>query len=379
MLTSDTRDTIKNEIIPASIARIRRNYDSFNGLFPSYGNGDNAYLLTENKNWLASFWSGLLWLVYSQTQDSDDCQRAKNLLPSFEARLDNKVHLNHDLGFLFLLSARAHHQYLEDDASKALAFRATEVLYKRFRPVGQYIQAWGEMDDDSTIRRIIIDCMMNLPLLFWASKETGQLQYYASAMAHARISQQLLVRDDYSSYHSYVFSSEDGSPIEAKTHQGYADDSLWARGQAWAVYGFTMAAEWTGDTSFIETAKFSTERYFAEAPANVIAPYDLRLPEDAPAYPDSSADAILASGLLRLAKLTGDMTYRKQAEKQLMMLYEDAFDTRPDAQGLLLHGTQHAPHNYGVDTYTIFGDYFFLEGVLGLIDEAPDFWGKDKG
>lgn len=377
MLTSDYNNKITSEILPIVIARIRHNYDLFDGSFPSYGDGDKAYLLTKNKNWLASFWSGLLWLVYSQTKDSEDCQRAKALLPSFKARLDNNIHLNHDLGFLFLLSARAHHQFLADDASKALALRAAEMLYKRFRPVGQYIQAWGDMDDDKAIRRIIIDCMMNLPLLFWASEETGDKKYYDAAMAHARISQQFLMRDDYSSYHTYVFSHEDGSPITGKTHQGYADESLWARGQAWAIYGFTMAGEWSGEPSFIETAKKASERYIAEAPNNAIAPYDFRLPEDKATYPDSSADAILASGLLRLAKLTQDKTYRQQAEKLLLMLYENAFDTRSDAQGLLLHGTQHAPHDYGVDTYTIFGDYFFLEAVLGLIDKAPDFWGKD--
>ncbi len=377
MLSSDYNDKIISEILPTTIARIRRNYDLFDGLFPSYGDGDKAYLLTENKNWLASFWSGLLWLVYSQTGDAEDYQRAKALLPSFEARLNNNIHLNHDLGFLFLLSARAQYQFLADDASKALILRATEVLYNRFRPVGQYIQAWGEMDDDKAIRRIIIDCMMNLPLLFWASEATGKSDYYTAAMAHARISQKLLMRDDYSSYHSYVFSLADGSPIEGKTHQGYADESLWARGQAWAVYGFTMAAEWSGETSFIETAKKASERYFAETVPDTIARYDFRLPKGEPAYPDSSADAILASGLLRLAKLTEDKMYQQQAEKLLIMLYENAFDTRPDAQGLLLHGTQHAPHGYGIDTYTIFGDYFFLEGLLGLIDKAPDFWGKD--
>ncbi|MEL6524631.1 MAG: glycosyl hydrolase, partial [Chloroflexota bacterium] len=126
----------------------------------------------------------------------------------------------------------------------------------------------------------------------------------------------------------------------------------------------------------IDTAKGAVERYFAEAPITQVAPYDLRLPDDVPVHPDSSADAIVAGGLLRLATLTGEQIYHQQAEALLKMLYEQAFDQREHAQGILLHGTQHAPHDYGVDTYTIFGDYFFLEGLLRLTDNAPDFWGK---
>lgn len=376
MFTSADFDSTTAKILATTITRIRHNYSIYNGLFPSYGDGDKKYLLTENKNWLASFWSGLLWLSCAQTGDKEDCVRAKSTLASFEARLDKAIHLNHDLGFLFLLSARAQYIILGDEDAKKLALRAADVLYKRFRPVGQYIQAWGELDDEAKAGRIIIDTMMNLPLLFWASDMTGDEKYRSAAIAHAKTSQQYLIRDDYSSYHTYFFNPDDGSPIGGKTHQGYADESFWARGQAWAVYGFTMVAEWTGDESFIVTAKAVARRYLEVAPITDVAPYDFSLPDTEPKHPDSSADAIVAGGLLRLAKLTGDARYRQQAETLLTMLYEKAFDERADAQGLLLHGTQHAPQNYGVDTYTIFGDYFFLEAIMTLNGTAHDFWGK---
>ncbi|MGJ3240117.1 MAG: glycoside hydrolase family 88 protein [Anaerolineae bacterium] len=372
------QDTITTYAIPEIIKRIRQNYQQYEGLFPSHGDSNKQYLLTPNQNWLASFWSGLLWLVYAQTGEKQDLRNASHLLPSFEERLNKKIRLNHDLGFIFTLSAHAAYQLVDDQHAKNLALRATEALYQRFNPAGQYIQAWGDKDDPQEAGRIIIDCMMNLPLLFQAHMETGEQKYYDAALAHAKISQRYLIRDDYSNYHTYFLNPEDGNPIRPKTHQGYADDSLWARGQGWAIYGFTMAAEWTGDSSFIETAKGALERYFTDAPITEITPYDLRLPHDAPAYPDSSADAIVAGGLLRLADLTGEQIYRDKAISLLMMLYERAFDTRPDVQGLLLHGTQHAPHNYGVDTYTIFGDYFFLEGLMRLTGTAPDFWGNHK-
>ena len=139
-----------------------------------------------------------------------------------------------------------------------------------------------------------------------------------------------------------------------------------------------MAAEWTGESEFIESAKQATQRYLEDAPLTSVVPWDMRLPNNETPYPDSSADAIVAGGLLRLAKLTGDQSYKVQAQSLLQMLHDHAFDNREDAQGLLLHGTQHAPHDYGVDTYTIFGDYFYLEALLHLIDNDPDFWGHDN-
>jgi len=371
-------ETITTHILPTIIKRIRRNYQLYGGQFPSYGDGDRQYLLRPNENWLASFWAGLLWLVYVQTKDDQDLQHVLDLLPSFEDRLDKRIRLNHDLGFIFTLSARVAHQFTGDESTKSLALRASEILYQRINPTGQYIQAWGDKNDPDEAGRIIIDCMMNLPLLFWAHTQTGNKKYYDGAVAHATTSQQYLMRDDNSSYHTYFLDPNNGNPIKAKTHQGYADNSLWARGQGWAIYGFTMVAEWTDDASFLETAKGAVERYFAEASITDIAPYDLRLPKQALVYPDSSADAIVASGLLRLADLTGETKYHDKAEALLMMLYNKAFDKRDDAQGLLLHGTQHAPHNYGIDTYTIFGDYFFLEGLLRLTGNAPDFWGNHK-
>lgn len=376
MSTLSFQDTIINTILPQITTRIERNTQQYGNQFPSYGDGNRKYNLTANENWLASFWSGLLWLLC--TQDDRVCETALKLLPSFEERLDKKIRLNHDLGFIFTLSARAAYQLTGDDAARQLALRAAEVLYQRYNPAGQYIQAWGEIDDPAQAGRFIIDCMMNLPLLFWAHAETGEQKYYDAAINHARTSQQYLLREDGSTYHTYYLKPETGEAIGAKTHQGYADDSLWSRGQAWAVYGFPMVAEWTGESEFIDTAKKAAGRYLADAPLTDVVPWDLRLPDDAPAYPDSSADAITAGGLLRLADLTGDTSYRHHAESLLHMLYKQAFDTRENAQGLLLHGTQHAPHGYGIDTYTIFGDYFFLEALLKLAGNTVDFWSPDN-
>jgi len=364
-------------ILPMANKRIRHNYVAYDMSFPAYGNPtlDTAYKLTANQNWLAAFWSGLLWLVAHHSQDPDDVRRATSLLPSFIKRLDDNVRLNHDLGFLFTLSARAQWQHTEHPLAHATAIRAADVLLGRFRPMGGFIQAWDDENNRDERGRFIIDCMMNLPLLYWAARETGKPDYVRAATAHAHTSARYLLRDDGSSYHTFYLNPETGQPIGPKTHQGHADDSLWARGQGWAIYGFTMAYEWTQEPAFLQAAQSAAHRYLAEVTTDAIAPWDFRLPTDSIAYPDSSADAIAAGGLLRLAKATGNPTYRKNAESRLRVLLEKAFDTRSGVQGLLLHGSQHVPHGYGVDTYTIFGDFFFLEAVMTLLNAAPDFWG----
>jgi len=362
-------------IIQTSMKRTQHNYDAFNGQFPAYGDGGNAYVLTANKNWLASFWAGLLWLSACEMATADASARAQSVLPSFEARLDNEVRLNHDIGFLFTLSARAQWQQIKDMEARDLALRAADVLLGRFREVGGYIQAWDGPENRNEAGRFIIDCLMNLPLLYWATRETDDPRYADAATVHAHTSAKYLLREDGTTYHTYFLNPDTGEAIGPKTHQGAADHSVWARGQAWAVYGFTLAAEWSNDNVLGEAAVAAADRYLKEAPPNAISLWDYRLPNEAPAYPDSSADAIAAGGLLRLASLTGKALYRDAAAQRLDVLAKQAFDQRKDAQGILLHGTQHAPHGYGVDTYTIFGDYFFTEALMRLSGTAPDFWG----
>jgi unsaturated chondroitin disaccharide hydrolase len=353
--------------------RLSDNEARFQGQFPSYGDGELHYHLTANQNWLASFWAGLLWLRYAVTHEPQHLQNAQALLHSFQTRLDQQIRLNHDLGFLFTLSARAQFQLTQASQARSLALQAAATLLARFRPRGGYIQAWDESPEQG---RFIIDCMMNLPLLFWASEQTGDQRYAEVAYTHAETSQRYLMQPDGGCVHTYLMDAASGTPLGAKTHQGYADDSLWSRGLAWAIYGFTLAAEWTGAASFRATAEAAAQRYMAEVSPQQIAVWDFRLPAAAPHHLDSSADAIAAGGMLRLARLTQNGDYRAFAEQRLTLLSQVAFDRRETAEGLLLYGTQHAPHGYGIETYTIFGDYFYLEALLALHHQAPDFWGK---
>ncbi|HSJ55348.1 MAG TPA: glycoside hydrolase family 88 protein [Anaerolineae bacterium] len=368
-------------VLTASLARLGAVHRGFGDRFPTVGEG-RCYRLAANDHWLAGFWTGLLWLGWAATGDDELRAHAESLLPGFRERLEGRVHLTHDLGFLFTLSARAQWQLTANEEARHLALLAARELARRYRPAGRYIQAWGELADAVEAGRAIIDTMMNLPLLFWAARETGDVEAHRAAREHAETSLRYLLRPDGASYHTFLFDPATGEPLGPRTHQGYADDSLWARGQAWTIYGFALAAEWCREPRFQDAARRAAERFLVELPPDGIVPWDLRLPEarvsGEPPYPDSSAMAIAAGGLLRLARLDGEPRsgeFRAAACTLLENLIAHCWESEPTGEGLLRHATVHARRGQGVDAYFICGDYYFLEALLAVQGQAPDFWG----
>ncbi len=357
-----------------ALSRIKRNSTLFNGRFPNSGSGLH-YTLNDNVNWLAAFWPGMLWLAAAYSNDPIYRQTAVSLLPSFHNRLNKQIHITHDLGFLYTLSARAQWQLTGDEAARQLALRAAGELARRFREPGQYIQAWKAVGDPEEGGRIIADTMMNLPLLFWAGAQTGNGRYHEIARRHARTSRQYLIRPDGSSFHTFFFDQKTGRPLAGRTHQGYSDDSLWARGQAWLIYGFALAAQWCAEPAFLAAARQTAVTFLAELPEDKIPPWDLRLPPGELPYRDSSAAAIAACGLLRLAQLDDDPALYAQGEALVEALINCCWETNPDGEGLLKHGALHVPKGWATDEYLIVGDYFFLEALLTLENKTPDFWG----
>jgi unsaturated chondroitin disaccharide hydrolase len=358
-----------------ALSRVADNKDAYGLAFPT--RGYPVYETAPNDHWVAGFWPGMLWLAYHATQDPSLRVRAEALLPSFADRLNRRIDLSHDLGFLYTLSARAAWLLTGNRQARELGIRAAQELSKRFNPRGNYIQAWGEIGKKPEAGRVIVDCMMNLPLLFWASEETGDDVYRAMAQSHAATTGAYLVRGDGSVYHTYFFDPETGRPLGGKTCQGYADESLWTRGQAWAIYGFALTAQWLDDGDFLATAQKIAARLLIESPSDRTPLWDLRLPADAPQYLDSSAGAIAACSLLRLAQLTGNDHYRREAQALLETLRVECLEAESDRQGLLKYGAQHVPEGIA-DEYLIYGDYFFLEALLTLNDQAPDFWGPAR-
>ena len=234
------------------------------------------------------------------------------------------------------------------------------------------------MGDTTKGGQIIADTMLNLPLLFWASEQTGDPRYHEAAYHHARLSRQYLIREDGSSFHTYFFNQETGEPIAGRTHQGFSDDSCWARGQAWLIYGFALAAQWCDEPQFLEAARQTAVYFLSQITCRQNPVWDFRLPATETPYRDSSAAAIAACGLLRLAELSDDRHLRADAEALIAALVDHCLETDPAGQGLLKHGALHVPKGWAPDDYLIFGDYFFLEALLTLEGKNPDFWGPTK-
>lgn len=360
-----------------AIERVQSNCHAFGLAFPTRGYPE--YTTAPNDHWVASFWPGILWLAYHVTGDADLRAQAEALLPSFAQRLERRVHISHDLGFLYTLSARAERMLTGNKEAREIALWAARELVQRFNPRGGYIQAWQEIGHPDEAGRMIVDCMMNLPLLYWASEQTGDDSYREVARNHALATRMHLVREDGSTYHTFFFDPDTGQPLAGKTHQGYADESLWSRGQAWAIYGFALTAQWLGDARFLAVTESTADQFLAESPPDSTPLWDLRLPPDAPQHLDSSAGAIAACGLLRLARLTSGEDYFQQAETLVKTLIAECVETDPNRQGLIRHGAQHVPADETPDGYLIFGDYFFLEALLTLTGQAPDFWGPSGG
>ncbi len=361
------------------IERIRHNIGRFDTQFPYIGSGDH-YVLRENDHWMTSFWTGQLWLAYAATNDAVFREAASSHLASFRQRLEKRVDLSHDIGFLYTLSARAQFDLTADSAAQQLALEAADHLADRFNPTGDYIQAWGEMGDSAEAGRFIIDCLLNLPLLYWASVQTGDPRYADIANRHAETTRRYLVRPDGSTAHTFYMDTTTGEPIGQKTHQGYSDDSLWARGQAWAILGFATAYAWHSEPAFLVASQHTADRFLAEISADYFPLWDFRLPADAIQARDTSAAAIAAMGLLRLAELPEcrdkSAHYSAAANKLITRLVEQAFDWSEDGvEGLLRHATYHASRAEYREQYTLFGDYFFLECLLWQCGHRIDLWG----
>lgn len=255
-----------------------------------------------------------------------------------------------------------------DAAWRDGALTAAGSLTKRFNPRGNFIRAWGALDSPVNAGRAIIDTMMNLDLLFWASAETGDGRFADIARRHATTSAEHHVRDDGSTAHAFDFDPATGGPISQSTRQGYSPTSCWARGQAWAIYGFTTAYRRTTAEPFLDTARKAADWFLAHLPADAVPFWDFRspnLPRDAR---DSSAGAIAACGLLDLGRVTDESRYREGGLRALRALCQ-GYTTRglPAHQAILLHGTGNKPRDDDVDVSLVYGDYYFVEALMRLL------------
>jgi unsaturated chondroitin disaccharide hydrolase len=318
-------------------------------------------------NWFCGFWVGLLLVAYLRTGDEKYLNVADErlLLVAPRAKDGN----THDIGFIFYPSAIAAHHITGKSAYAELAAQAADQLRRRLimTPKGSYISAWGPLDDERGRRSSAIDTMANLPLLYWAAHYRNDASFTLAAEAHALMTCDAFIRPDDSTYHAVEYDLETGDRHRGFTFQGYADESCWSRGQAWAIYGYVRTAEATGKRSYLDLAERLAEHFIARTGPTLIPFWDF----DDPAIPDSpldtSAAAVVASALLDMAALHPDpqraSSWHQHALDILNALCGRHLATEAGHRGLLRHGCYSKPHNQGVDSAVLFGDFFFTEAL----------------
>jgi unsaturated chondroitin disaccharide hydrolase len=360
-------------------SKIDENLTVFAARFPAPASKSLSYSALDNTEWTSSFWTGMLWLAYEVTGLTKYRDVAAGQLASYRRRLAERINTDtHDLGFLYTLSAVAEYKLTGDPTARQTALQAADLLTARYYEKAGIIQAWGDLNDPEQRGRMIIDCCMNLPLLYWATAATGKEEYARMAASHARQAARYLVREDASTYHTFYMDVTTGGPRFGRTAQGYSDGSCWARGQAWGIYGFTLNYLYTGERRFIELARKLANYFLNRLPEDDICYWDLCFTTGTEER-DSSAAAIAACGLLELAKqLPLGAEYRSYYENAALRIVSslaEHYTTRGlNSNGILAHAVYSKPAREGVDECNIWGDYFYLEALVRLTMSWKLYW-----
>jgi len=316
-------------------------------------------------NWCEGFLGGQLWLIYQSTGDTWWREKAEHYSRLIEHRKTDRT--VHDLGFLFWPTWKRWYDVTGDPAANNVVIEAGRTLALRFKEKGRYLCSF--VADNS----LFIDIMMNVGIIFYAAQQTGDEDLWRIANQHCLVTRRTLVRGDGSTAHEGIFDAKTGEFMHQSTHQGWRADSSWARGQAWALYGFGTAYAFTRNARFLQTAEACANYYIERTPDRGVPPNDWDEPAPELAY-ESSAAAIAASGLLHLARLTGDPArvhmYRQYALRILDTLTTPEFLAieTPGWEGILRHGIYHRRKGLGVDESVMWGDYFFLEAITNVMN-----------
>lgn len=390
-----------NDALGFCVQQILTVLPEFTDKFQKAYSENNFYEPVDNTDWTNGFWTGEIWLAYEYaTENPDEVAKLRVGTPaeavmalrtagevqiaSFLDRIVNKISVDHhDMGFLYSPSCVAGYKLVGSEDGKKAAILAADQLIARFHEKGEFLQAWGEMGAPENYR-LIIDCLVNLPLLYWASEETGDDKYRVIAEKHIHTAVANVIREDYSTWHTFFFNPETGAPDHGATCQGYRDGSAWARGQAWGVYGLATAYRYTKRESYIELFKKVTEYFMDHLPEDLCPFWDLEFTDGDDQPRDSSSACIAACGMLEMAKYLPKEEadyYISLASKLIKAIYDKyAVKDLTESNGLVLHATysNHSPYNtcnhYGVDECNIWGDYFYMEALTRMSKEWRQYW-----
>ncbi|MBB4034207.1 unsaturated chondroitin disaccharide hydrolase [Dysgonomonas hofstadii] len=332
----------------------------------------------EISEWTVGFWPGILWYNYENTGNTADADVATYYTDLLEPLTKLPVY-DHDLGFQIFCSYGNAYRLTGNEKYKQIILNAADTLAILFNPKVGTILSWPrEVEPNNWPHNTIMDNMINLEMLYWAAKNGGSKRLYDIATKHAETTMKYNFREDGGNYHVAVYDTISGNFIKGVTHQGYADSTLWARGQAWAIYGYAMVYRETQDKKFLRFAEKVTDLYLSRLPKDEFVPYwDF----DAPNIPneprDASAAAIVASGLLELSQLEDDSQkakeYKDAAVNMLIELSSDKFQSRESKPSFLLHSVGHWPNKSEVDAAINYADYYYIEALIRykkLIEEV---------
>lgn len=372
-----------------AVGVVEKNLDKFTEKFPSSGGVNGEYQPTNNadpflySDWTSSFWTGMIWLCYELTGD----EKYKNVglihSKSFRERYEtNDILDHHDIGFLYILSCVAAYKATGDEFSKETALLAAKKLASRFRDKAGIIQVRGLLDDESheCTGEYIIDCCLNVPLLYWAARITGDKKYYDMAYSHIRNVADYMVKDDASTHQNFRKDIHTGEPIEGWTGQGDGNpDGCWARGQAWAIYGMPISYTYTGDSGLLEVAKRVSNYFLNRLQSDNCPNWDFLYKKDSDQR-DTSSAAIAACGMLELAKqLPVYDEDRKVYEAAAKVLIHDLiknymYTPKESETAVLKAGVYAYKLDLCVNEPVIWGDYYFMEALVRLLHYYRMYW-----
>ncbi len=325
--------------------------------------------------WTNGFWGGIMWLLYQDTGEERYQEIARISERKLEKCFDQYYGLHHDVGFMYLPTAVADYRLTGNEEGRRIGMHAANLLAGRFNPVGKFIRAWNQNEDNDTRGWAIIDCLLNLSLLYWASEESGDPRFRQIAMMHADTVLANFVRPDGSVCHIVEFDPESGRMVKSYGGQGYGEGSSWTRGQGWAVYGFANSYTHTGKKEYLEAARKVADYCIANLPESGIIPVDFKQPPE-PAWEDSCAACVIACGLLEVARHVSDSEkekYENAAVKILRAIAENRADWTENCDAIVQNctGAYHSPDHHFTMVYA---DYYFIEGLYKLAGIGRLLW-----
>ena len=352
------------------LKRIEQNMKIYSFVFPPPQSNNYHYDVYPNYDWTPSFWTGMLWLAYELTGDEKFKKTAQGQMQSYRDRMVNRVCINtHDIGFIYSLSCVASYKLTGNEYDKETAIMAADHLITRFHEKGKFIQAWGAMGAEDN-RRLIIDCLLNIPFLFWATEVTGDDKYKYVADNHLRTALSVLTRPDYTTHHTYFFSSETGEPLYGRTAQGASDDSCWARGQAWGVAGTALNYKYVPESFVFDNHTKITDTFINKLPGDNVPYWDMDFKPEDNEPRDTSASAIAACGILEMSKFHRNDAHLDAVSKMLTALIDNCLTENIEwANGILSDGMYSRPAGHKSES-VIWGDYFFFEALMRI--KKPD-------